>query len=318
MVLVLSVVSESITVVGAPNHFTLAAVLFPLSISIASVWIDMRKSDHLAAWQFRTAEKPVSLKARFLRSFLLLVYPQLLILALALSRLSSSSDYDPADLAPIFILISAIMATLGWIYTTYTNALKARQTATIEYLSRIISSERHRNHTRALKQFIRKVSPTGSDKLGAHCFSDQEIDEFYASNETVHVDGLDYSFGDVCRYCIGYLEHLALSVRVGMYDYDIIQRQRRRRILLYYNTLFNLIVKESKARKKRIPGRYQYLRGNDLMENFIWLVSHMEGPGRINKDYDAIALIDPRRNRPPNKAMPDRKKYELVADLDEV
>jgi archaellum component FlaF (FlaF/FlaG flagellin family) len=318
MVLALSVVSESIVVLGAANHFTLAVVLFPLSISIASVWIDMRKSDHQAAWEFRTAEKPVSLKARFLRSFLLLVYPQLLILALALSRLNSSSEYDPADLAPVFILISAIMATVGWIYTTYANALKARQTATIEYLSRIISSERHRNHTRALKQFIQKVSSDGSDKLGDHHFSIQEIDGFNTSGETVAVDGLEYTFSDVCRYFIGYLEHLALSVRVGMYDYDIVQRQRRRRILLYYNTLFSLILRESRARRKRIPGRYQYLRGNDLMENFIWLVSHMEGPGRINKDYDAVALIDPRRNRPPNKAMPDREKYELVADFDEI
>ena len=303
---------------GRIEPFWVALALFPLGLAIASVWIDMSMSDHRAAWRFRSAEKPVSLKRRFERSLVLIVYPQILILVLAFFRLTGTEGFRPVDLGPLFILISAIMASIGWVYTNYTGALKDRQSAAIDYLARMVSEDRHRIYARALKLFIAKAHPDGLDRLGSHTFTLDDIDRFTEAGETVVVDDRTLSFGDVCRYLIAYLEHLALSIRVGMYDYDIIQRQRRRRLILYYNTLFNLILSQSAATGTRFSRRYAYRRGNDMWENFIWLIDHMEDGSRINSQERAVRLIDPRRRAAPTSASAARLPAGAPMELDDV
>ena len=297
------------------------ALIFPVAAAIASVGVDIAYSDRQAAYKFKTIERPVSLKARFQRNLVLIVYPQIIVLVMAITRVVNHKDASPADFGPVFILISAIMATIGWLYTNYASALKARQTATVEYFTGINSSDHHRNHTKALKAFIAKVSADGSDRLGAHTFSSDEIEDFFQSGMTVPIENRNYSFRELCGYFVSYLEHVALSTRVGIFDFDIVVRQRGRRLMLYHQTLFLLIVRQSGAKKISSPlgGRYTYRRGNDVWENFIWLISWMSRKKKHSgTKVDFRERIDPRRTIPPSELAPvSDSSARYIAEVDE-
>jgi hypothetical protein len=285
-----------------PHLLIVAFVLIYLwALGISSVLIDLSIRDHWAAWYFRTVEKPISLQLRFARSLLLIVYPQVLILAVAITHLTDQPSYQPDQLGPIFILLSAMMATYGWLYTNYANALKARHTATIEHFSEMNQSEPHREYANALKQFIGRYSQCGGSNLGQHTFSKEEVRDLLNGDESVELDGTTYSFRDVALYFLRHLEHVALSVRAGVYDFNLMQRQRRRRIILYHNTLINVIVRQSHAKPLlwAVFSRYQYQRGSDLWENLIWLTDRLDRDGGLDPAWRPKTLVNPRRMRPP-------------------
>lgn len=285
-------------------QFWLLVVLLslPFSFSAATVWIDLGTPDHIAAWQFRTAEKPISLQRRLVRNLLLIVYPQAIALVYALTDLIATDQLTAENMGPIFILTSAMMATVGWLYTNYVSALKARHAATIQHFHQLNGDDTHREYASALKLFVAKYAvPDEPAGFGKH-FPADDVQRLWDDSECVEVGDRSHTFRDVCQYFLGYLEHVALGVRVGIYDYDLMQRQRRRRLMLYYNTLFYVIVYQSGAmpvRGKWLRNGYDYKRGNDVWENFIWLMMKMDDRSRINSDIHPIRRIDPRRNREP-------------------
>ncbi|WP_143024114.1 DUF4760 domain-containing protein [Maricaulis salignorans] len=299
-----------------------AALVLPFAIAVATVWIDLTASDHQTAYHFRTAEKPISLQLRLLRNLILIAYPQTIVLGFAIVDLIRHAALNTSNLGPIFILISAIMASAGWLYTNYVNALKTRHVAAIEHLSHINSNERHRNYASALKAFIAEQHHEGVDGIGDLTFSLAAVKDLWENAPTVIVEGKEYTFREVCRYFLGYLEHVAISIRVGIFDFDIIQRQRRRRLMLYFNTLFYVIIYQSAATENppHRRGKNHYRRGNDMWENFIWLIMRMDDKSRINSDLHPYRRIDPRRLRKPTEPTPQPAsgfKYGGLAEIDD-
>tara|TARA_R110002124_G_scaffold124740_3_gene283853 strand:- start:2138 stop:3187 length:1050 start_codon:yes stop_codon:yes gene_type:complete len=298
------------------------ALALPFATALATVWIDLTASDHRTTYQFRTAEKPISLQWRLLRNLTLIAYPQAIILGFAVIELAHHNALTTGNLGPVFILVSAMMATAGWLYTNYVDALKTRHIAAIEHLSHINSNERHRNYASALKAFIAEQHGEGVDGIGDLTFSLDTVKQLWEESATVRVEGKEYTFREVCRYFLGYLEHVAISIRVGIYDFDIIQRQRRRRLMLYFNTLFYVIIYQSAAtenpRHRRRKNHYR--RGNDMWENFIWLIMRMDDKSRINSDLHPYRRIDPRRLRKPTKPAPQPASgfnYAGLAEIDD-
>jgi hypothetical protein len=291
----------------------LALVLpLPFSFALASLWIDLRYTDHHAAWRFKVPEKPVSLQLRLARNIMLIIYPQLLTLIVAGVSWWALDDKirTETELAPFAIMASATLATFGWLYSNYTTNLKTRQVETMRFLGEVKADDRHRSYATILKQFIRDCSNGKTDKIGDFTFLPEQIDRLIHSSEIKECLNVKATFAEACRYLLSHHEHVALSVRVGMFDYDVLQRQKRSRILGYYNTLFFVIVRDSQAVLKRGGKRRQYRRGNDIWENFIWLTHKLgEKKSRINSDVVAKHVIDPRRTHPPGRPIdrPDQR-----------
>ena len=323
LILFVSFYPVSIEISTRPWRVALTtALVLPFATALATVWIDLTSSDHRTTYLFRTAEKQISLQWRLTRNLILIAYPQVIVLGCAILDLIRNGALATTNLGPVFILISAIMATTGWIYTNYVDALKTRHVAAIEHLSHINSNERHRNYASALKAFIAKHHRRGVDGIGDLTFALDDVKSLWETSATVEVEGKEYTFREVCRYFLGYLEHVAISIRVGIYDFDIIQRQRRRRLMLYFNTLFYVIIYQSAAtenpRHRRRKNHYR--RGNDMWENFIWLIMKMDDKSRINSDLHPYKRIDPRRLREPTEPVPQPVSgfnYAGLAEIDD-
>lgn len=300
----------------------LTGLITPFALAAASLLIDMSMLNHDAAWEFRTTEEPINLQLRFLRNIILIVYPLLVLCGLTLLAIGPKSA--PADWGPVAILMSTALAALGWLYGNYATEVKARHTATINYLNEIKRDGRHRRHIQALQAFISMSTTEEKERLGEHRFSVEEVEKLLSNGDKVTVDDKPYSFRDVTKYILSYLEHVALGIRMGVFDLHIVQRMKRRRFVLYYNNLLFLIVRQSGATAIKPTllksSKYAYRRGNDRWENLIWLIDKMEGKGRVNSDAHAKTLIDPRRPRSPRHDLPPEQASAAFAstlDADE-
>jgi hypothetical protein len=281
-------------IIGRLDYFLLAFVSWlPFGFAVASVLIDLILPDHVAARTFNTYETMIRLQTRLGRNLLLIVYPQIVLLAYLL--LEVGADRDEIELAPVIIMISAIFATVGWLYSNYMSSVNARAQATVTFLKEAQSNEVLRLNQLALRKFIRKASKGVEDDTGTFVFSAETVEELQTRRRSVSVNREDYQFRDVCSYLLAHHEYVGLAVRTGNFHFDIIQRQRKRVTISMFNTLINVILQDCGAQSKKWPSRYPVMPHSDRWENFVWLVMTMDGSRKISEHIQPSHKIDMRR-----------------------
>jgi hypothetical protein len=270
-----------------------ALAWFPFAVAVASVAIDLGWPDHVTAAQFNTYETMISLQTRLRRNLFLIVYPQIVLIGHVLWV----DMPKPADLysSPFVIMISAIFATVGWLYSNYMTQVNARAQATIAFIKESQSDDALRLNERALRKFIRKASRGAEDDTGNFVFTSEMVEELQTRRRFMKLNGDEYQFRDVCSFLLAHHEYVGLAVRTGNFHFDIIQRQRKRITISLFNTLINVILQDCGARTKKWPSRYPVMPHSDRWENFIWLVMTMDGSRKISEHIKPSHLIDMRR-----------------------
>jgi len=303
-----------------------------LGLSLVSWgWANLAIISGLVAWYFIDAlfprraiyevwgdtEGPLRLELRLWRKMILLTC---VVIGLAgagitlypldeLTRQSTAPvKIPPEALRPLFVLVGAYLAAIGWLYTTFEKEKSDRASNTLM----AIRDQLYGNHVSTVhlqlqlltkdiqaKMHLGHMDPIPSDKM-ARKVSDLPDD--------IRPDGrISLTLTEVLDQFLNALNQLALGVRLGQFDLRTVQLVLRPRFIRYAFVYSEYIREQTKAEQESTEGRWR--SKVRTWEHFLWLVSRLDVLETDQVDINKIVL--PPKNLP--RAKPAKPGPEIGA-----
>lgn len=234
-----------------PNRF----VLFLL---LTWYYVDLTTTRQKIYRLLNDTEDVIKLEVRFFRLVLLVVTA---ILAIVHEfKLSFQSDY----FLPVLI---GIIATFGWMYTNFRNEISNRANNTLDIISLQYGAEENalRVQFRLFTDTTESGSVVSKDKFSMNIsdFSDKQIPETLSTT----------TFSQLASRMLNELNRVALGVRQGRYDLDMIEKLLRPRYVRYAYILSEFIREKTHAIKDEKSG--QHFATTRTWEHFLWLLTRL-------------------------------------------